>query len=253
MRSLGSQVFNNMFIERLASIESKFRKGARIEAGVLTGALVENFLVDNWVPFPDFRNIKIWSNVAQEIWEFAGNLINLEVPNAICESSLENLKKLAQVFNFIDCTFHFKPREAQQFNEKNQFINILCSSGLFTKVEKIQDCHGISRVINAPKTRPEALPSKHYEKLMEVLNSLESPDLIKNFLATLFDDMNPIEKNSAKMEKIKTGIEDIFLLGQIESVVEMSNFYKEKFQEMVQEVSDAKELEDDDESETFGP
>ncbi len=250
MRSLNSQVFNNMFIEILDRISDKIRREKASEGGLLAMALLQKLLPEGWdpPPFTHFKHIISDSNVGPEILELAQSLLQPGASLVTCQQALKNLKKLAHAFNFIDCVFHYKTEEAQKISQENLAIKILCANGIFTKLENVKDCHGNNQVITAPKDSSKNLPSPEYLQLMEVLQSLKDPDRIKAFLTALFDDMEPIEKNNEKMKALKEGIQDTFLLGNIETVIEMSNFYKVKYQEMIHEEAESRKLQDEDET-----
>jgi hypothetical protein len=245
MRNLNSQVFYNSFICPLEGLENLIRENNYSRAAEVLLFICNNFLDEDWKPFPDFSNVVLYTSVPITLWNLRNNLINPQLSNDHLIEAIAPLRKLAHVFNFIDCAFHFKSHKAQQFHQEVQLNNLLCSTGLFSKWGSVQDCHGNQHIIADKKSPAPLLPSPEYRILMEVLESLGNTASVRNFLIELFDDLNPIEKNSDKMATLKGDIEDLFLLGKIESVVEMSNFYKARYQELIEQDKQEKDLEEE--------
>ena len=234
MKDLFSQVFYNMFISQLDTIENELNAHEYQKALLNVFILVQKFTITDWQPFPGYQilvNKLGITSVLSLLHVELSKLNDGETNDPVAALRIINqLKTYAHLLNFIECSYNNS--EAVAAEKRNIIMNSASSLGVvFKEIRRTSDCHGtlqFSQVRTASQVTPPT--PEEFTTVIRLVNSFDN-ERLHEFTLTLFNSLERIEKDSAEMQAVKSGERNMFVEGEIESVVSLSNVYKEEFKQ----------------------
>lgn len=255
MKNLMQQPIYNFFISTIDEIKKKVEQGDNFPALLALFALQEKLDVLGYEPFAHYQTLIQQLNIREQLrvlreyifWLSDGN--NVENVKPFIMQSLEQLKAFAHFLNFLECNYTSKDLEKKHL--KTILTNTAIQVGvIFKEIRRDSDCSDNTHMNIEEKQKellanPSEIALENYNKIIAVYTRFigneeaQISTKAKEFAVLLFNDLKAINKDVGTMSRLNGDESNLFILGEIEAVVKLSDKYKNDFQQQIIALSEA--------------
>ena len=255
MKNLMQQPIYNFFISTIDEIKNKVEQGDNFPALLALSVLQEKLGVLDYEPFADYQTIIQQLNIRDQLrvllehmfWLSDGN--NEENVKPFIMQSLDQLKAFAHFLNFLECSYTLP--ELVKKHIKTILVNTGIQLGVvFQEIRRDSDCSDNTHMNIEEKQKellanPSEIELENYNKIIAVYTRFignEEAQIntkAKEFAVLLFNDLKAINKDAGTMSRLNGDENNLFILGEIEAVVKLSDKYKNDFQQQIIALSEA--------------
>jgi len=257
MNELYSYAFYNVMINPLAEIEESYQAGDY--QSVLSGlrTLYRQLQESNWTPFPHYQSIKSRLKILEKVSVLGLMVDGLDKSTdndvkvtyqALIPQIFPVLKAYAHLFSFLSVT-HKDPAAVKASIIQNAMKQL--RPDLFNAPVQAYGCDGRKQFINreqyeARLAAQDSLSRPEYLEIMQLFNQFKDEKL-ETFCQTLFQTMSEIDRSD--MTPISSNA-NLFTVGAIHTVVDESNKYKNKFNQLIEELKNPQENQENNNTDT---